>query len=98
METGVDPKSNMRNSRIEEDDIEKIQKIADIKKKIEPPKLHKKLDFNLPVKFKSQDHFKLQAIMTKLMSNAKKDMDTHCEEKAMENLLLVKYYMTKIEN
>jgi hypothetical protein len=57
----------------------------------------KKLDFNLPVKFKSSDYFKLQSIITKLMSNAKKDMESNCEEKAIENLNLAKFYLTKIE-
>ena len=67
------------------------------KKAMDIPKLHKKLDFPLPVKNKSPDHFKLQSIMLKLMSNATKDMASNCEDKAIENLNLVKYYLTKIE-
>jgi hypothetical protein len=66
-------------------------------KTMEAPKLHKKLDFPLPVKSKSPNHFKLQSIMLKLMSNAVKDMGSGCEDKAIENLSLVKYYLTKIE-
>ena len=31
------------------------------------------------------------------MSNAKKDMESNCEEKAIENLNLAKFYLTKIE-
>ena len=69
-----------------------------IEKKVKPEsKLHKKLDFSLPVKYKSQNHYKLQGVMLKLMSNAKKDMESNCEDKAMQNLLLVKYYLSKIE-
>lgn len=87
-----------RISRIEPEDVNKINKIVRMNTIDDIPKLHKKLDFKLPVKFKSIEHFKLHAIIIKLMANAKKDMETHCEDKALESLNLAKYYMTKIEH
>lgn len=98
LETGVDKDEEFRNSRIDPEDVIKIEKILQKNsKQVEIPKLHKKLDFTLPVKFKSPNHFKLQAVITKLMTNAKSDMETKNEDKAIEGLKLAKYYMTKIE-
>jgi hypothetical protein len=97
LDTGVESKDEFRKSRVEPEDIMKIQNIVKKNVKSDMPKLHKKLDFSLPVKFKSPDHFKLSSIIAKLMSNAKKDMESNNEDKAMENLNLVKYYLTKIE-
>ncbi len=95
MQTGKDPKSDLNTTKIKPEDIKIIQ--DKIIPQSRPPKLHKKLDFNLPVKFKSSEYFKLQSIITKLMSNAKKDIETNTEEKAIENLNLAKYYLTRIE-
>lgn len=59
-------------------------------------KFHKKLEFELPVKYKTPDYYKLSTIINKLMSNSKKDMEANNPDKAKENLDLANYYLTKI--
>lgn len=86
-----------RKSQVSEKDITKIEEI--VKQKIKPidtSKFHKKLDFDLPVKYKTPDYYKLSTIINKLMSNAKKDMEANNPDKAKENLELANYYLTKI--
>lgn len=86
-----------RKSEVSEKDIQKIEEI--IGKKIKPidtSKFHKKLDFTLPVRYKTPDYYKLATIISKLMSNAIKDMDANNPDKATENLELANYYLTKV--
>jgi len=86
-----------RKSNVSEKDIRKIEEI--VEKKIKPldtSKFHKKLDFTLPVKYKTPDYYKLSTIINKLMSNSKKDMEANNPDKAKENLELANYYLTKI--
>lgn len=89
--------SGARKSEVSEKDIKKIEEIVDKKiKPIDTSKFHKKLDFALPVKYKTPDYYKLSTIVNKLMSNAKKDMEANYPDKAKENLELANYYLTKI--
>ena len=86
-----------RKSKVSETDVKKIEEILEKKiKPIDTSKFHKKLDFTLPVKYKTPDYYKLAIIINKLMSNAKKDMDANNPDKATENLELSNYYLTKI--
>lgn len=88
-------KKNLGNA---EKDVKKIEEI--VQKKIVPfdtSKFHKKLDFDLPVKYKTPNHYKLNIIIMKLMSNAKKEMESNTPEKSLESLELAYYYLNKIE-
>lgn len=93
MKTGKDPKSDLNTTIVKPEDVRIIGNMIP-----KQPQLKlKKLDFNLPVKFKSSEYFKLQSIIIKLMTNAKKDIETNCEEKAIENMNLAKYYLMQIQ-
>jgi len=86
-----------KNTQVLAKDIKKIEEM--VEKKIIPidtSKFHKKLDFDLPVKYKTPNYYKLSTLIGKLMSNAKKDMEANNCDKAIENLELANYYMTKI--
>lgn len=86
-----------KKSEVSDKDIKKIAEIIDKKiKPLDTSKFHKKLDFDLPVKFKTPNHYKLNTIIIKLMSNAKKDMESNNIDKAREGLELASYYLTKI--
>jgi hypothetical protein len=90
-------KSNDRKSQVLEKDIKKIEELVGKNiKQIDTSKFHKKLDFELPVKFKTPNYYRLSVLIGKLMSNAKKDIEANDLDKAKGNLELANYYMTKV--
>ena len=60
-------------------------------------KFHKKLDFDLPVKPKTPNYYKLTTVMLKLLSNAKKEMESNNQDKSLETLELVMFYLNNME-
>jgi hypothetical protein len=59
-------------------------------------KLSKKLDFSLPVKFKSIDYFRLYDVIKKQLDISQKELNSNKLDKSLTHVELAYYYLENI--